>query len=250
MSVEIGDIVEPGEVVAILDTSDLELQITKSELSLESARASLAEKLQAPTDIEIKMANATIMSAKANVDDVVRQNAYALENAELSVENAKKNLDIAKRQTTSTVDQTTDNRKSLELDIAALGTSRAKTTEEYQESVRKADLALKQLAESTAVKLNGYAADLGETLDSLDDILEVENPNQVYTLTNYYSATDLTTREASKDAYRVILGRYRSEIQNTFPTSVSDASANVEQWLDTIESVHEDLRDLSDLVYR
>jgi RND family efflux transporter MFP subunit len=250
MGVEVGDVVKVGDPIATLDTADLQFQISKADLSLASAKASLAERLQGATDIEIKMSKASIASAKANVEDVKRKNAYDLATSELAVQNALKNLEIAKKQTTSTADQTADNRKSLELDIATLETNRTKTTDEYHESVNKAELGLSQLAESIAVRLNADAADLGETLDSLDEILEIDNPNQVYNLTNYYSATDLTTREASKDAYRALLGRYRSEVEGVFPVDASTAASRVDTLLDTMESLHADLRDVSDTVYR
>ena len=63
--VEVGDHVQEGDVLARLDTSDLELAVARAEISLRQAQLDLAEATEAATEAELADARAALESAQS-----------------------------------------------------------------------------------------------------------------------------------------------------------------------------------------
>jgi HlyD family secretion protein len=78
--VEVGDRVQEGDVLARLDTQDLELAVAKAEISLREAQIDLAETTEAATEAELADAQAALESAQL----ALTVSQYSYQNAKMS----------------------------------------------------------------------------------------------------------------------------------------------------------------------
>ncbi|MEO1439600.1 MAG: HlyD family efflux transporter periplasmic adaptor subunit [Chloroflexota bacterium] len=92
--VAIGDRVQAGDVLATLDTSDLEAQLRRAEIALREAENNLAQMTAPPLEIDIRVAQAAIETATLSLENARRQGATAadIRIAELQIEQARNTL--------------------------------------------------------------------------------------------------------------------------------------------------------------
>lgn len=91
--VQQGDRVTKGQVLAELDTADLELAVTQAEATLAIQEANLARALTPATEEDIAAAEAAVASAEAQLADLQKgPSARDIEAARISVEQAKASL--------------------------------------------------------------------------------------------------------------------------------------------------------------
>lgn len=85
--------VEANQVLATLDTSDLELSIRQAEISLSSAEASFARTSKGATQDDIYAAQSSVATAQANLDDLGNgAAAIDIQQAKLAIDQAKNSL--------------------------------------------------------------------------------------------------------------------------------------------------------------
>jgi len=77
VSVKEGDLVEAGQLLMALDTTDLEMELAKARLSLASSEAQLAKLRSEPTEAEVAAARANLESARENLARVLEGPAQA-----------------------------------------------------------------------------------------------------------------------------------------------------------------------------
>ena len=93
VNVEEGDRVEAGEVLARLETKDLELAVAQAEASLAQAEAQLKQIEKGPSAHDLAAAEASLASAEANLARLLAgPDEREIEMARLSWEQAKNNL--------------------------------------------------------------------------------------------------------------------------------------------------------------
>ncbi len=91
--VEEGDLITAGQVVARLDTSDLQLSVKQAQSQLQVSEASLARSRQVPSAEEIKAAEVALTSAQAALENLKRgPSTRDKELAKLSIDQAKNTL--------------------------------------------------------------------------------------------------------------------------------------------------------------
>jgi HlyD family secretion protein len=96
IKVKVGDKVKAGDVLAQLDTSDLELQLKSAEISLKNAQASLAKTQNPNTEADIANARAQLASAQAVYDKLKAGPTQSeLATAQAQVTSAKAAYDAA-----------------------------------------------------------------------------------------------------------------------------------------------------------
>jgi HlyD family secretion protein len=139
--VEEGDLVRAGDVLARLETRDLELQVASRQAELDQAQQSLNKLLAGPTEAELVAARARVARARADLAaEAGEVRAIDIELAQARLTNAQQSLrDLeqgeatnavrdAERQVRSAQDALTDSRTALER--ARESASRAKTDAE------------------------------------------------------------------------------------------------------------------------
>jgi HlyD family secretion protein len=98
--VEVGDIVKMGDVLATLDTTDLENQIAVQEQNVLIKQASYDQLVADPTDEEISQAQATLASAQSQQSQANNNRMLAANNSTIncsSVESASRELNVAQK---------------------------------------------------------------------------------------------------------------------------------------------------------
>lgn len=118
VNVKVGDKVKKDQVLAVLDSKDLQTQLRNAKNSLNSAVVALQLKLVGPTKESLAIAQNSVQSAKNALDnsisnlDVVKQTAadnlqksqLALDNAKISLDNAQNSYNNAQSSTGITTD--------------------------------------------------------------------------------------------------------------------------------------------------
>lgn len=92
LEVQVGDHVTAGQVLATLDTGDLEMELEKARLALEQAQLNLDKLNVGPTDAEVLKARLSLAEAQANLSQQQVSLAAATERARLSWLSAANNL--------------------------------------------------------------------------------------------------------------------------------------------------------------
>ncbi len=95
--VEEGEYVEPGDVLARVDTTSLERQIARSRASLATARARLEQAQKPPTAEDLASAQAVLDSAQANYEEVkTGASVEDLDSAQAALDSARANYERVK----------------------------------------------------------------------------------------------------------------------------------------------------------
>jgi len=180
VSVEEGDAVDEGQLLAKLDGTSLEQRIEAAELSLQSADARLAQTSVAASEAEIASAQAAVDSAKAGVvsaqarlDQLLNGPTQAdIRSAELSIDSAKNQLWSAQasRDATNGSRMSSDaNKDSAEAQvlIAEVAVQQAELAKErLYEPATEENLAIQRAAlEQAQIQVSQAEAQLQQVLD-------------------------------------------------------------------------------------
>jgi RND family efflux transporter MFP subunit len=85
LEVEVGDRVEASQVLARLDTQELELELAKAQLQLDQAQASLDKLLVGPEDASVTVAQSNLAQAVISQEETLSSQAAATEQAWLTL---------------------------------------------------------------------------------------------------------------------------------------------------------------------
>ncbi len=181
--VDIGDTVKAGQVLARLDTSDLELSVRQAELSLQSAQAQL-DSLKSPTTDTIKSAEAAYYSALAQYQSLKNSpSEETITAAKVQLEQARIALERA---------QAAYDRVAWRPDIGALPQS-----QQLQDATLSYELALAQYNEAIKGPSQAELAAAWQSVESARAKLE--------SLKNGPMATELASAEAAVEQAQINL---------------------------------------------
>ena len=195
VKVEEGDQVRAGQVLARLDTTDLELQVAQARLSLATAEAQLAKTKAGPTAADLAAAQAGLESARENLAKVkagptqeqlaaaeaalkaaedtyqrllARPDPEEIEQAKLNLDQARNSLWAAQAQRDSTCGAASKGMASqAQCDQAEAQVLNAEV------SVRLAEIAYQQAREpATAAEIQNAAAQVERARDELERLRE------------------------------------------------------------------------------
>ena len=87
IDVKVGDKVKTGQVLAKLDTTSLEMAVTRAQNALDSSKVQLQKTKEGPTPQDVESAKASLASAQASYQDALSK--YRLDDAQLAVARAQ-----------------------------------------------------------------------------------------------------------------------------------------------------------------
>ncbi len=190
--VGIGDRVKAGQVLARLDTADLEANVRQAELNLKSAQAQLDSLKEPATEEEIKSAEAAYYSALAQYQELKNTpSQQTLTAAKLELEQAKIALDRA---------QGDYNRVSWRPDIGALPQSQA-----LQEATYNYQIALANYEETVKGPSKEELAAAWRNVESARAKLE--------SLKNGPTSTELASAEVAVEQAQISLETARRNLE-------------------------------------
>ena len=263
INVKVGDRIEEGKVLARLDTSQLESQLTRAKASLNAATANLNKILEGATVEDIRVsetvvenAQIALSSAQINLIDIKASAEKDIANAIASVANAQVALDSANQSLTNTeisnennLNQDYDNTwntinsslltayNSLDTNQTVLDDDDAQDTLsvlniQYLNNSSQSKTVADNSYNSAKDYINSINADLTHTnidqaLVELKDMLE-DVRNTLNDTSNVLSAT-ITSSNLSQDALNTLKSNISSErtYTNTAITNVTTAQQNI-----------------------
>ncbi len=249
VSVEVGDRVKAGDILAVLNSDDLQRQIVEQQASLDSSNInteyslSNAEKRYNETKAQIEDGSyPELRSAKLSLDNAESNLAKArdnLENAKENNENAQKryreksDLSGSDKQTRINSAQRNADSAKYEMDCAKQDFDEAvkKRSEEDYSSIKE----LKKIYDEAKKDYDRrYSADNGEEISAARS--EYENALSSYSYANAYAAenpTDANAREImesagallseKEDKYNKLTEKYNAErVENTYESAMTE----------------------------
>lgn len=248
VNVEVGDYVETGQALALLDTTDLEWEIASSELDLTIKEAELAQLKANPSSADLVAAAAALDSAQATVDSIhagpsqaelnsaraalqaaqsnyeqvnSKPNADTIRQAELQLEHAKNNLWHAQTERDIACDIETKSRSLCDSYEAEVGNGHVE--------IQMAELALEQAKlPATEAEVQTALAQVQQAQESLNALLADPDPAamaaaeaqvvqaqaQLDKLNTGPSAEQLRIAEARIDQTKLALQRVQQNLKN------------------------------------
>lgn len=182
-TVEVGDYVAKGDLLAELDNMSLQYDLDKAKAALDLAQANLDLKLAGETNQAINVSAADVAKAEA-----------ALRSAEVSLAQAEKDLENAKVTTG-------DDLESAMLAVeAAYNTLNIRQTE-YDNALAKADSNVDDAYEDAVVTLKNSLTAMTTAISDMDNILGVDDTAANSDFKKYLSVLDQGALERAKDYY-------------------------------------------------
>ncbi|MBI3944120.1 MAG: efflux RND transporter periplasmic adaptor subunit [Chloroflexi bacterium] len=198
VKVKIGDKVKAGDVLATLDTSDLDLQLQQNNSNLTVAQAQLEQTKKGPTAAQLAVAEASLASAQAAYEDAKQgPTAAEIALAEANVQSAQASYDAAKKSVANrgeqmTVAQNTLKKAEIALqdaqsaydkvawrpDIGVMSQSKTlqQATIDYQTAQANYNLTVSQINDTQVIQAQ---ASLTKAKSDLDNLINQSNDTQL-----------------------------------------------------------------------
>jgi HlyD family secretion protein len=206
VSVEEGQVVRKGDILARLETTDLEFTITQAELALATAQAQLLRLQRPPAEYEIAAAKAALESAKASY----RKLLAGPSEAEIQV--ARANLDQAQvtlEQAQAAYDRVSD-RPEVGLLPQALQLEQATITRDAAQA--NFDLAMRDPTEAELSASRSAIAQAEATLARLQEDVSYE---------------DLLVAQLQVEQAQLSLDQARYQLEGTVLTAPQDGAVTM-----------------------
>jgi multidrug efflux pump subunit AcrA (membrane-fusion protein) len=228
-TVEVGDLVNKGDVLAELDNEDLQYEADQAKAALDLARANL----------NLEIAGATSQSINVSEADVAKAEA-SLRSAEVAL--AKAREDLASAEIT-----TSDNIEAAELDVAAAANTLSIRQAEYDNVLNQSDSNISDAYEDAVPTLKDSLAAMATALSDIDDIIGVDDSSANSSFKKYLSVLDTEALPTAEDSYVVAKDAKQDAYDRVNPLTTS--SDNSEIWSattiteDALNEVYEALTD-------
>ena len=215
-TVEVGDIVNKGDILAEIDNDTLKFQVDEAKAALDRAIANYNLELAGEPTAAINVSEADVKQAEA-----------ALESAEISLAQAKRDLDNAGTSTEDQIEQ-------AELALTAAANTLAIRQDEYDNIMNQTDANINDAYEDTAVTLKSSLSTMATAIDNIDKIIGVDDSTANADFEKYLGILNDQTlvdaersyenaRDAKNDAYIYVnsltTGSSNSEIWSAIPVA-------------------------------
>jgi HlyD family secretion protein len=200
---KIGESIEKGDIIAMLDISNLEIKKQEAQANLDVAKGNLSKLLAGATSEEIAVAKASANQAKS-----------AYESSKIDFEKTenlvKENIDQAQKTLSDLQLDTPETLTTYEQSIKSAQTSLNNTKSKYQRSIDN-------YKDKALVAVDDSIAKANTALDTVDRILTDTNGK------DYLSAKDNTILENSRKSYNSGLS-YLNNARNTLAIAKDNSS--------------------------
>lgn len=198
-----GQKVKKGDILGSVDTSTLDAQIKKAQIDLDLANINF-DKVQSQTDdSDITIATQNLKDAQANVEDVQKQTATNIANAQTAYTLAQSNFDKVNSQlaTNGQTSKADLDQANLDITLAEKNVEIAKSNQ--QNSQASLDLDISKAYLGAASEITSATEKMSQTLDEINRVLDLRPAlggavfDKSYGISGYYSAADSDTHNAS-----------------------------------------------------
>ena len=222
INVRVGDQVKAGQVLAKLDSTDLEMAMTKAQIALDSSKLQLQKTKEGPKPEDIASANASLASAQAAYQAAL--NKYSLTDAQLAV--ARAQLDKA-AATVQRAQAAYDWEKNNWLDPDPTQSSQKTALDDAQTAYSLTLAAYNQQAVGiNDSALQSAASQVAQAQSALDKLLNTPAPEDVA-----QAEASVKQNEASLQQAQVALAK--ASVIAPFGGTVGDIYAQLGQWATT-----------------
>ena len=223
-TVEVGDFVTRGQILAELDNQSLKYEVDQAVATLDLAKANLNLKVAGETSQAINISRADVDKARASLD-----------NAEVNLDKAELDLENAKVSTQDQVDQAELSLESaknkLDSKQAAYGNAEDSTAESLEDTF-----------EDTVVVLESAISSMSTAISDMDNILGIDDPSANDVFEKYLSVlnsvalldakTDYNWAKDKKSAAQVVINEL------SINSSHDDIINGIDVGLDALEQIH------------
>ncbi|MBL7063794.1 MAG: efflux RND transporter periplasmic adaptor subunit [Anaerolineae bacterium] len=204
VAVEVADMVEAGDVLVCLDTTDLDFAVQQSEINLSAARLRLEQIQEPPNEADIEVARAAVSDAAAAYE-VSKMNLTVTEHS-VSVGDEVRAARLARDETFRTYQdmQAKADRHHRFVDddiVAMIHDAYLDALGRYNRAVENAEL---QLTNARNEVTHAYHA-LQQAQDNLDELLEGASEMDIEAAQLDVDAAELSLEKARSDLEKVTL---------------------------------------------
>ncbi len=222
IDVKVGDKVKAGQVLAKLDTTDLEMAVTKAQIDLESSNVQLQKTKQGPTPSEVESAKASLASAQAAYQNALSK--YNLTDAQLAV--ARANVDKAAatiQRAQLAYDWEAHNWLDPNPSLSAQATTLSDAQSAYTLTVAAYN---QQAATINNSEIQSAASQVAQAQFALDKLLATPAPEDV-------AAAEAAVKQSQASLQQAQLAVTNASVLAPFDGTVGDIYAQIGQWAST-----------------
>ena len=219
IDVKVGDKVKTGQVLAKLDTTDLQVAVTKAQVALDTARLQLQKTKEGPTQAQIGSAKASLASAQADYQAAL--NKYGLNDAQLAVTRAQLDKSAA---TVQRAQEAYDWEAHNWLDPDPSQSAQATALSDAQSAYTLTLAAYNQQAATindSAVK--SAASQVAQAQSALDKLLATPAPEDI-------AAAEAAVKQNEASLQQAQIALSKASIVAPFDGTVGDTYVQIGQW--------------------
>ncbi len=208
INVKVGDSVKGGDILAKLDTSKLDAQLSQSQAALAAAEANLQTVLEGSTDEQVKVA------------------ATAAENAKIALDTAKQNLEDTKTSTAKEIESAESSVQSAQVSLnnANTGLENTKVTNENN---------LNNAYESAWDGVNSALVVCNDALNANQTVLDNDDAENTLSVLNYqYLTKSSLSKTAAANAYNDSWNFKNSVTSSRTPENIDTAISKTQDALE------------------
>jgi len=219
IDVKVGDKVKVGQVLAKLDSTDLEVAVTKAQIALDTTQVQLQKTKEGPKPADIASAKASLASAQASYQATL--NKYSLSDAQLAVARAQ----VDKAAATLQRAQLAYNWESNNwLDADPTQSSQKTALDDAQTAHNLAQAAYNQQAAGiNDSSLQSSVSQVAQAQSALDKLLNTPTPENV-------ASAEAQVRQDEASLKQAQAQLAKASIMAPFDGTVADIYAQVGQW--------------------
>lgn len=219
IKVEVGDKVKAGQVLAKLDTTDLETSVTKAQIALESSKLQLEKTKRGPKPAQIESAKASLASAQAAYQ--VALTKYGLTDAQIAVARAQLDKSASAIQRAQAAYEW---EKNNWLNKDPTLSAQKKALDDAQDAYGTTLISYnQQVASINDTGIKSAASQVAQAQSSLDKLLDTPTPEDIA-----QAEAAVKQSEASLKQAQVALAK--ATVVAPFDGTVGDIFVQIGQW--------------------